>query len=231
MILQMFIERVVGIVPLNISPSNIFQGNYALSWKISFQLPGHWKHPLTASCLSPLSGFESRPRHVRRLPVTWGSAVVFAMYSSFLHCLQPASHELAKIGINVTKNKIPNLHQPAGPWINCFSFHRIAKRSCGRWPYRCVGGSENGATESAKSGRLGTTTATATVIEVVAAVPAKVELANAPNLPSSLLSVPGHHRFKKPGRLRNLGPRRKQGHHWRQGRHRKYGHHWNQGHL
>ena len=27
---------------------------------------------LTACCLSPLSGFESRPGHVRKLPVTWG---------------------------------------------------------------------------------------------------------------------------------------------------------------
>ena len=28
--------------------------------------------PLTASCLSLLSGFESHPGHVRQLPVTWG---------------------------------------------------------------------------------------------------------------------------------------------------------------
>ena len=28
--------------------------------------------PLTASCLSPLSSFESHPGHVRKLPVTWG---------------------------------------------------------------------------------------------------------------------------------------------------------------
>ena len=28
--------------------------------------------PLTARCLSPLPGFESRPGHVRMLPVTWG---------------------------------------------------------------------------------------------------------------------------------------------------------------
>ena len=28
--------------------------------------------PLTASCLSPLSGFESKAGHVRKLPVTWG---------------------------------------------------------------------------------------------------------------------------------------------------------------
>ena len=44
--------------------------------------------------------------HVRKLPVTWGQAVVFAGYSGFLHYLQLASHELATIGINVTKNKI-----------------------------------------------------------------------------------------------------------------------------
>ena len=64
--------------------------------------------PLTARCLSPLPGFESRPGHVRKLPVTWGWAVVFAGYSGFLHYLQLASHELATIGINVTKNEIPN---------------------------------------------------------------------------------------------------------------------------
>ena len=28
--------------------------------------------PLTARCLSPLPGFESRRGHVRELPVTWG---------------------------------------------------------------------------------------------------------------------------------------------------------------
>ena len=28
--------------------------------------------PLTARCLSPLPGFESRPGHMRKLPVTWG---------------------------------------------------------------------------------------------------------------------------------------------------------------
>ena len=33
---------------------------------------------------------------------------VFAGFSGFLHYLQLASHELATIGINVTKNKIPN---------------------------------------------------------------------------------------------------------------------------
>ena len=32
--------------------------------------------------------------------------MVFAEYSGFLHYLQLASHELATIGINVTKNQI-----------------------------------------------------------------------------------------------------------------------------
>ena len=53
--------------------------------------------PLTASCLSPLPGFESWPEHVRKLPVTWGEAVVFARYSAFLHQFQLASHKLASI--------------------------------------------------------------------------------------------------------------------------------------
>ena len=50
--------------------------------------------PLTASYLSPLSGFESHPRHVVKLPVTWGKALVFARYSDFLYQLQLASHDL-----------------------------------------------------------------------------------------------------------------------------------------
>ena len=62
--------------------------------------------PLTARCLSPLPGFESRSGHVGKLPVTWSEAVVFAGYSGFLHYLQLSSHELATIGINVTKNEI-----------------------------------------------------------------------------------------------------------------------------
>ena len=42
-----------------------------------------------------------------KLPVTWSfKAVVFDGYSGFLHYLQLASHELATIGINVTKNEI-----------------------------------------------------------------------------------------------------------------------------
>ena len=49
--------------------------------------------PLTASCLSPLPGFESEPGHVRNLPITWDEAVFFAGYSGFLHQLQLASHD------------------------------------------------------------------------------------------------------------------------------------------
>ena len=44
--------------------------------------------------------------NVRKLPVTWGLAVVFAGYSGFLHYLQLASHELATFGINVTKTEL-----------------------------------------------------------------------------------------------------------------------------
>ena len=49
--------------------------------------------PLTAGCFSPLPWIESRPGHVRVLPVTWGQAVVFAGCSGFLHQLQLASHD------------------------------------------------------------------------------------------------------------------------------------------
>ena len=45
---------------------------------------------------------------MRKLPVTWGYAMVFVGYSGFLHYLQLASHELATISINVTRKKIPN---------------------------------------------------------------------------------------------------------------------------
>ena len=37
--------------------------------------------------------------------MTWCQAVVFAGYSGFLHYIQLSSHELATIGITVTKNK------------------------------------------------------------------------------------------------------------------------------
>ena len=52
---------------------------------------------LTACCLSPLPRLESRPGHVRKLPVTWCWAVVFTGYSGFLHYLQLASQELVTI--------------------------------------------------------------------------------------------------------------------------------------
>ena len=67
--------------------------------------------PLTTRCLSPLPGFESRPGHVSDLGLGGGfsqGTVVFARYCGFLHYLQLARHKLATIGINVTKNEIPN---------------------------------------------------------------------------------------------------------------------------
>ena len=48
---------------------------------------------LTASCLSPLPGFEPQSGQVRKLPVTWGKAVVFTKYFGFLHYLQLANHD------------------------------------------------------------------------------------------------------------------------------------------
>ena len=48
--------------------------------------------PLSASCLSPLPGFESWPWHVRKVPVTWSYVEVVAGSSGFLHQLQLASH-------------------------------------------------------------------------------------------------------------------------------------------
>ena len=65
--------------------------------------------PLSACCLSPLPGLESRPGHVRKLPVTWGWAVIFAGYSGFLHYLQLASHELATIGILCDEKRNPKI--------------------------------------------------------------------------------------------------------------------------
>ena len=65
--------------------------------------------PLTDSCVSPLSGFESHPGHVRKLPVTWGYVVVIAVwFSGFLHLFQLASHNVATIGQKVMKKKIHN---------------------------------------------------------------------------------------------------------------------------
>ena len=56
-------------------------------------------------------------QHVR---VTSGWAVVFARYSGFLHYLQLTSdsHELATVGINLTKNKIPNPNQHVRSTLN-----------------------------------------------------------------------------------------------------------------
>ena len=63
----------------------------------------HWLQAVSHLCLGSNPGlgmWESCQWHgVRR----W----FFAGYSGFLHYLQLASHELAIIGINVTKNKIP----------------------------------------------------------------------------------------------------------------------------
>ena len=39
--------------------------------------------PLTAGCLSSLPGFESRPGHLRTLPVTCSKAVVFRLVLRF----------------------------------------------------------------------------------------------------------------------------------------------------
>ena len=63
--------------------------------------------PLTASCLSPMPGFESLPGQVRKLPVTQGQMVVFAAgYSVFLYQLQLASHDnMAEKGMKI---KIPS---------------------------------------------------------------------------------------------------------------------------
>ena len=36
--------------------------------------------PLTASCLAPLPGFESRSGQVRKLPVTLGQVLIFARF-------------------------------------------------------------------------------------------------------------------------------------------------------
>ena len=37
--------------------------------------------------------YDPQPGHARKLPVTWGHAVVFDGYSGFLHQLTLASHE------------------------------------------------------------------------------------------------------------------------------------------
>ena len=63
--------------------------------------------PLTASCPSPLSGFEYNPGHIRKLPVTWGYGVVFTKYSCFLHQLKLASRNMQK-----TQQKRNSIHIP-----------------------------------------------------------------------------------------------------------------------
>ena len=60
--------------------------------------------PLSDSCLPPLPGFESRPGPVRKFPVTWGWAVVFASYSVFPRQIQIASHD-RNMAERVTKNR------------------------------------------------------------------------------------------------------------------------------
>ena len=42
-------------------------------------------------------GFESDPEHVKKLPVTWSRAVVFAGYIGFPQHFQLAMHDLATI--------------------------------------------------------------------------------------------------------------------------------------
>ena len=46
---------------------------------------------------SRCSSSSSSPGHVRKLPVTWGSAVVFPVDTAFLNQLQLASHDIAAI--------------------------------------------------------------------------------------------------------------------------------------
>ena len=64
--------------------------------------------PLTANCLSPLPGFESCPGHVRKLPVTWGKAVVFAWYYGFLSPLTAGQSLLPQYGRRNVKYHIPS---------------------------------------------------------------------------------------------------------------------------
>ena len=97
------------------------------------------------SCLDSWNIPIQHKMHVGKLPVTWSQAVVFAGYSGFLHYLQLASHELALIGINVTKNKIPYSTQEA-----LFPLSITSRRQCnlstrnakyglgGRLPYKLL---------------------------------------------------------------------------------------------
>ena len=49
---------------------------------------------LTASYLSPLHRFECRSGHVRKVPLTWDWALLSAGYSSYLHHLHLACHDI-----------------------------------------------------------------------------------------------------------------------------------------
>ena len=62
--------------------------------------------PLTARCLSPLPGFESRPEKVAS-DLGLGGGFYRVLRFPFHH-IQLASHVLATCGINVTKSKIQN---------------------------------------------------------------------------------------------------------------------------
>ena len=55
-------------------PVNVNNGGDKSILTIGPALTAVWSKapPLTVRCLSPLSGFESRSGHVRKLPVTWG---------------------------------------------------------------------------------------------------------------------------------------------------------------
>ena len=56
-----------------------------------------WSKALPQAAIAVSGGFESRPGHVRMLPVTWGL--------SFLHQLQLVSHKLAAICRKSDENK------------------------------------------------------------------------------------------------------------------------------
>ena len=54
----------------------------------------HYIYIYQCKILAPLPAFESRPGHVRMLPVTWGQAVFFLRHSDYLHHLQLAIYDL-----------------------------------------------------------------------------------------------------------------------------------------
>ena len=59
--------------------------------------------------------------------------MVFAGYSGFLHYLQLASHELATIGINVTKNKIQKQTKKKDNEINQNAYFALFNCSSGQF--------------------------------------------------------------------------------------------------